>query len=213
MTDWTPPPPGDTREQLPTHLLDLITPEPYESTACQTARLLDDAIRQHPGQAAELTMWRDRLYARCRINHKFTGELCTNAHHRHEHAQPTGSAPVQDITITRQRGHGLIVNSAPQHTRMTLTALADHGWGLSMVGTDQINIADQVLYQVVGYDAESACLLLGLVEDWRRPVAVTFDRRLGEDEIKKFEAAWRRRYGSGQAHATRPMVHEEEPET
>jgi len=72
-----------------------------------------------------------------------------------------------DIQLTRQLGHGLIVDTAPGRARMALVVLADAKWGATMVGADQINIADQVLYQVVGYDPESASLVLELVEDWR----------------------------------------------
>lgn len=77
-----------------------------------------------------------------------------------------------DIQLTRQLGRGLRIDTAPPRARMALTVLADHGYGLAMVGDDQINIADQVLYQVVGYDAESAALVLELVEDWRPASAV-----------------------------------------
>lgn len=82
-----------------------------------------------------------------------------------------------DIQLTRQLGRGLRVDTAPARARMALTVLADHGYGLAMVGDDQINIADQVLYQVVGYDPESAALVLELVEDWRPGSAPD-----GEDE-------------------------------
>lgn len=76
MTDWTPPPPGDTREQLPDHLLAAIDVPPYLSTACETARALQTATDTHPGRAGELGEWQERLHARCRINNKFTGQLC-----------------------------------------------------------------------------------------------------------------------------------------
>lgn len=77
---WTPPPPGDTREQLPTHLLALIRDRlpDYLSTACQTA----DLLACFPGsgvprpQYDELREHAERLHQRCRLNHKFTGQLC-----------------------------------------------------------------------------------------------------------------------------------------
>lgn len=72
-----------------------------------------------------------------------------------------------DIQLTRQLGRGLRVDTAPARARMALNVLADHGYGLAMQGDDLVNIADQVLYQVVGYDPESAALVLELVEDWR----------------------------------------------
>ena len=72
-----------------------------------------------------------------------------------------------DVQISRHLGRGLVVDTAPARTRMALAVLADAGWGATIQGSDQINIADQVLYQVVGYDPETAALVLELVEDWR----------------------------------------------
>lgn len=72
-----------------------------------------------------------------------------------------------DIQLTRQLGHGLRVDTAPARARMAVALLANGAYGLTMHSDDHINIADQVLYQVVGYDPESAALVLELVEDWR----------------------------------------------
>lgn len=72
-----------------------------------------------------------------------------------------------DIQVSRQLGRGLIVDTAPPRALMSLALLANHGHGLTMQSNDMINLADQVLYQVVGYDPESASLVLELVEDWR----------------------------------------------
>ncbi|MCX5239764.1 hypothetical protein OG824_31645 [Streptomyces prunicolor] len=80
---WTPPPPGDTREQLPDHILALLDIPPYTSTACETAELLTAATLVHPEHAEELRQWARRQRERCRINNKYTGVHC-----RH-----TGPAP------------------------------------------------------------------------------------------------------------------------
>lgn len=76
VAGWAPPPPGDTREQLPDHLLALIDPPDYLSTACGTADCLTAAISEHPEHADELSMWLHRMHTRCRLNMKFTGQLC-----------------------------------------------------------------------------------------------------------------------------------------
>lgn len=76
MTDWTPPPPGDTREQLPDDILALLDMPPYLSTACQTEGQLRRRIHQHGDPAGELATWAERLHARCRLNQKYTGQLC-----------------------------------------------------------------------------------------------------------------------------------------
>lgn len=87
MTDWTPPPPGDRREQLPDEILTLISLPDYVSTACETALLLEDAAikaaREERDQDVNRLMeWASRLHRRCRINHKFTGVTCSCNHHQ-----------------------------------------------------------------------------------------------------------------------------------
>jgi hypothetical protein len=72
-----------------------------------------------------------------------------------------------DIQLSRVQGRGLVVDQAPARSRMALHVLADSGWGSRLQGLDLVNIGDQVLYRVTGYDPESASLLLELVEDWR----------------------------------------------
>lgn len=76
MTEWTPPPPGDRREQLPDHLLALIDIPPYTSTACEMAALLTAAADERQDRADGISAWVDRLHARCRLNNKYTGQLC-----------------------------------------------------------------------------------------------------------------------------------------
>jgi hypothetical protein len=80
---WTPPPPGDTREQLPDAMLALIREQlpDYLSTACQTADTLSlAACYPRSGvprpQYDEIREHAERLHNRCRINQKFTGQLC-----------------------------------------------------------------------------------------------------------------------------------------
>lgn len=68
-------PPGSASEQLPPHILALLAREAYLSTACETADLLNEAITRHP-ERDDLPAWRNVLHARCRLNHKFTGEPC-----------------------------------------------------------------------------------------------------------------------------------------
>ncbi|WP_326667304.1 hypothetical protein [Streptomyces sp. NBC_01257] len=69
-------PPGSTSEQLPDGILALLGPRTYLSTACETALLLTKAIARNPDRD-DLPGVRDRMHARCRLNHKFTGALCS----------------------------------------------------------------------------------------------------------------------------------------
>lgn len=95
----------------------------------------------------------------------------------YQHGLPADSwhdcSGLGEIQVTRERGHGLRVDTAPARVRMALNVLADSGWGATMQGADCINIADQALYQVVAYDPIKAALVLELVEDWRPKSADT----------------------------------------
>lgn len=76
--------PGSTAEQLPDHILALLPPAEYTSTACDTAARLEtvaaDGVREE--LRGEVAYWVRWLYERCRLNHKFTGELCASPSHR-----------------------------------------------------------------------------------------------------------------------------------
>jgi hypothetical protein len=72
-------PPGSTAEQLPEALLALIRDRlpDYTSTACQTADTLacTATYRRHP-LYDEIRENAERLHSRCRLNNRFTGQLC-----------------------------------------------------------------------------------------------------------------------------------------
>ncbi len=89
-TAWTPPPPGDTREQLPPAVLALLPDQPYTSTACDTADACQTAAETHPVERPWLAAHADELHARCRLNHKFTGQMCVCACHG-EHPTPAAT--------------------------------------------------------------------------------------------------------------------------
>jgi hypothetical protein len=81
--------PGDTREQLPDHLLAHLAPLPdYLSTACQAAEGLACDL-DHP-HASERNDRAEQLHGRCRLNNKFTGQLCICDCHRPGPVQSPG---------------------------------------------------------------------------------------------------------------------------
>lgn len=86
---WTPPPPGDRREQLPDHILALLDIPPYTSTACESADLCAAAATRHPEHADELRHWEQRQRQMCRINNKYTGVNCQHT----ENEPPAPEAP------------------------------------------------------------------------------------------------------------------------
>jgi len=56
------------------------------STACETALLLEDAAvtaarEDRDPDVDQLMDWAWRLHQRCRLNHKFTGVVCSCNHH------------------------------------------------------------------------------------------------------------------------------------
>lgn len=87
-----------------------------------------------------------------------------------------------DIQLTRKLGHGLIVDHAPARARIALSVLVDAKWGARLERSDLVNIGDQVLYRVTGYDPESAALLLDLVEDWRPAVKTPAAPNLSKEQ-------------------------------
>ncbi|MDX3515893.1 hypothetical protein PV755_44550 [Streptomyces caniscabiei] len=77
---------------------------------------------------------------------------------------------IGEIQVTRQRGRGVIVDHAPARALLGLRIIRDLAWpaNIAEVGDpDLVNIADQVLYRVIGYDREHTSLIVELVEDWR----------------------------------------------
>ena len=135
--------------------------------------------------------------------------VCATCHepdtHDHSHAQHDCPG-IGDIQIARQLGRGIIVNTAPRCTRIALAVLADAKWGVTMHDSDQINIADQVLYQVTGYDPETASLVLELVKDWRSIPS----KQLTEAEAEEIRSRWQELYGKdGTAHPVELL--EDEP--
>ncbi|WP_405960810.1 hypothetical protein OG235_27995 [Streptomyces sp. NBC_00024] len=88
--------------------------------------------------------------------------------------------PVGDIRLTRHLGRGVVVDAAPPRARIALTLLTNSSCMLAMRSIDHIDIANQVLYRVVGYDPTHASLIVDLVEDWRpKPTA-----QLSEAEVE-----------------------------
>lgn len=74
---WTPPPPGDTREQLPDDILAMLAPRMYLSTACEMAEACQRAVLRHPDRAVELMHYSTYLHTkRCRLNNKYSGAKC-----------------------------------------------------------------------------------------------------------------------------------------
>jgi hypothetical protein len=73
----TPPPPGNTREKLPDHILRMLARRMYLSTACEMAQACESAVLRYPDNSEELAYWGNWLHEkRCRLNNKFSDAPC-----------------------------------------------------------------------------------------------------------------------------------------
>jgi hypothetical protein len=73
----------------------------------------------------------------------------------------------EDVVITRRLGHPLSIDTAPQHTKIAVALLFDARAYIRTYGPGHIVIADQVEYEITGYDPADCALTLRLVHDWR----------------------------------------------
>lgn len=121
-----------------------------------------------------------------------------------QHGLPAGGQHdcpgIGEIQVSRHRGRGVVVDAAPARALLGLRIIRDIAWPANIAGVgdpDLVNIADQVLYRVTGYDPATASLIVELVEDWRpKPTAV-----LSEADVADIKARWREAYGKpGTAH-------------
>ncbi|MEW2568388.1 hypothetical protein [Streptomyces sp. NPDC047070] len=125
-----------------------------ETTVARLAALYDQWLQEGaPPLGTTINRWVDRRL----------GQF-------HQALQPPAALPEPGhLEVTRKIGHGLVVNEAPPRISLALAFLPElcSSWGLNIEGGDKLNVAEQVLYQVVGYDPHAQALLLDLVEDWR----------------------------------------------
>jgi PAS domain-containing protein len=113
-----------------------------------------------------------------------------------------------DIMFTRHRGHAITVDTAPEHTRISLHALVDRYAYLHMPDEQTIVFADQVVYRITGYT--EGALELELVEDWRPAPGIQLP--LTDEEAAEIKTKWKEQHGN--AHAVHPVVvlNEEQPD-
>lgn len=114
-----------------------------------------------------------------------------------------------DVVFSRHQGRGITIDEAPAHTRIAVQVLTDRYAYLHMPAPDRIVFADQVVYRITGY--QEGALELELVEDWRKPGVLTFDRKLTEEEMDEIKSRWLEKHGNPEAmHSVVPLEGEEE---
>jgi hypothetical protein len=72
----------------------------------------------------------------------------------------------EDIQISRHLGRGVVVDTAPEYAKAHFSILNAQHIDLRL-DTGGIRIAEQVEYEITGYDPADCTLTLRLVHDWR----------------------------------------------
>lgn len=80
--------------------------------------------------------------------------------------KPTGPIEYGEIQISRHLGRGIVVDEAPEHAKVYIGIIARAELGVSL-DDGALRIADQVLYEITGYDPADCMLALHLACDWR----------------------------------------------
>jgi hypothetical protein len=72
-----------------------------------------------------------------------------------------------DLKVSLVLGRGVVVDEAPEHTKISVGALAGSPLGLVFDFPGLIKIGYQVGYEITGYDPADSMLTLRLAYDWR----------------------------------------------
>jgi hypothetical protein len=72
-----------------------------------------------------------------------------------------------DLQVSLVLGRGLVVDTAPEHTKVAVGMLATTHLGIRLDHPGHIKIAEQVEYEITGYDPDDCTLTLRLAHDWR----------------------------------------------
>jgi hypothetical protein len=73
----------------------------------------------------------------------------------------------EDLQVSLVLGRGVVIDVAPQHTKIAISALAATHLGIRLDLPGSIKLAEQVAYEITGYDPEDCTLTLRLTHDWR----------------------------------------------
>lgn len=73
----------------------------------------------------------------------------------------------EDLQVSLNLGRGLVVDTAPEYTKVGVGMLAASHLGIRLDEPGIIRIAEQVEYEITGYDTADCTLTLTLVHDWR----------------------------------------------
>lgn len=78
-------------------------------------------------------------------------------------AEPT----YEDLQVSLVLGRGVVIDTAPEYIKVALGALAGGHIGIRLDVAGYIRFAEQVQYEITGYDPADCTLTLHLTHDWR----------------------------------------------
>jgi len=81
-------------------------------------------------------------------------------------AEPTAPIEYGEIQASRHLGRGIVVDTAPEYAKAHIGIIASAHSGVSL-DDGAVRIADQVLYEITGYNPADCTLTLHLAKDWR----------------------------------------------
>jgi hypothetical protein len=73
----------------------------------------------------------------------------------------------QDIIVTRELGRGTVITTAPEHTKISVGLLVHPRVDIRQPTPGVLILAEQVAYEITGYDPDDQTLTLHLTHDWR----------------------------------------------
>jgi hypothetical protein len=77
------------------------------------------------------------------------------------------SIAYEALVVSLILGRGLVVDTAPEHAKMSIALLTQSQFGVRHLDGDRVRFGEQVEYEITGYDADDCTLTLRLVYDWR----------------------------------------------
>lgn len=80
---------------------------------------------------------------------------------------PAAAITYEDLVVSLVLGRGLVVVTAPEHTKASVEVLTKAQFGIRHPYGDRIRFGEQVEYEITGYDPTDCTLTLHLVHDWR----------------------------------------------
>lgn len=72
-----------------------------------------------------------------------------------------------DLQVSLVLGRGIVIDTAPEHTKISIGMLSATHLGLRLDMPGTIRFAEQVAYEINGYDPADCTLTLHLTHDWR----------------------------------------------